>query len=41
MHKDETIYLDVLLQVGFARSDHAESALFLQSAEGVIVGDPG
>lgn len=40
-HKDETIYLDVLFQVCFARSDHAESALFLQSAEGIIIGDPG
>lgn len=41
MHRDETIYLDVLLQVCFARPDHAEPALFLQSAEGIIIGDPG
>lgn len=34
-------FLDVLLQVRFTRSDHAEPALFLQSAEGIIVGDPG
>lgn len=34
-------FLDVLLQVCFTRSDHAESALFLQSAEGIIIGDPG
>lgn len=39
--KDETLYLDVLLQVSFARSDHAQSALLLQSAESIIVGDPG
>lgn len=34
-------FLDVLLQVCFTRSDHAESTLFLQSAEGIIIGDPG
>lgn len=34
-------FLDVLLQVSFARSDHAQSALLLQSAESIIIGDPG
>lgn len=34
-------FLDVLLQVCFTRSDHAQSTLFLQSAEGIIISDPG
>lgn len=33
--------LNVLFQVHFARPDHAEAALLLQPAEGVVVGNPG
>lgn len=33
--------LNVLFQVSFARPDHAEAALLLQPAEGVVVGNPG
>lgn len=35
------MYLNVLFQVSFARPDHAEAALLLQPAEGVVVGNPG
>lgn len=35
------MYLDVLLQVSFARPDHAQAALLLQPAEGVVIGHPG
>lgn len=34
-------FLDALLKVCFARSHHAKSALFLQPAVGIVVGDPG
>lgn len=34
-------FLNVFLQVCLARSDHAESALLLQSAEGIVIGDSG
>lgn len=33
--------LNVLLQVSFARPDHAEAALLLQPAEGVVIGNAG
>lgn len=33
--------LNVLFQVSFARPDHAEAALLLQPAEGVVIGDAG
>lgn len=35
------MYLNVLFQVGFARPDHAQAALLLQPAEGVVIGNPG
>lgn len=35
------MYLNVFFQVSFARPDHAEAALLLQSAEGVVIGNPG
>lgn len=35
------MYLNVLFQVSFARPDHAEPALLLQPAEGVVVRNPG
>lgn len=41
LHVDRNIYLDVLLQVYFTGSDHTEPALLLQSAEGIVIGDPG
>lgn len=34
-------FLNVLLQVSFARPDHAEAALLLQPAECVVIGNPG
>lgn len=34
-------FLNILLQVSFARPDHAEAALLLQPAEGVVIGNPG
>lgn len=34
-------FLDVLLQVSFARPDHAQAALLLQPAEGIVIGHPG
>lgn len=34
-------YLNVLFQVSFTRPDHAEAALLLQSAESVVIGNPG
>lgn len=33
--------LNVLFQVSFTRPDHAEAALLLQPAEGVVIGNPG
>lgn len=33
--------LNVLFQVSLTRPDHAETTLLLQSAEGVVVGNPG
>lgn len=33
--------LNVLFQVSFTRPDHAEAALLLQSAESVVIGNPG
>ena len=35
------MYLNVLFQIGFTRPDHAEATLLLQSAEGIVVGNPG
>lgn len=39
--KQSTIYLDAFLQVSFTRSHHAKSALLLQPAVGVVIGDSG
>lgn len=33
--------LNVFLQVGFTGPDHAQAALLLQSAEGIVIGNPG
>lgn len=33
--------LNVLFQISFTRPDHAETTLLLQSAEGIVVGNPG
>lgn len=33
--------LNVFLQVSFAGPDHAEATLLLQSAEGIVIGNPG
>lgn len=33
--------LNVLFQVNFTGPDHAEATLLLQSAEGIVVGNPG
>lgn len=35
------MYLNVLFQVNFAGPDHAEATLLLQSAEGIVVANPG
>lgn len=35
------IYLDALLKICFAWSHHAKSALLLQPAVGIVIGDSG